>query len=57
MTIQVYRIDRKTGVRTLVRRKRTVEPAAWPELFSRYPPCVCPRCSGRTTDRAAGGTQ
>jgi hypothetical protein len=47
MTIAVYRINPQTGVRTQVRGRRTVEPATTPDLTSGYPPCACPRCTGK----------
>ncbi|MFK0116342.1 hypothetical protein [Streptomyces sp. NPDC090994] len=40
MTIEVYRIDPRTGARTQVREKRTVTPDSLPELFGRFPPCA-----------------
>ncbi|MEU0219534.1 hypothetical protein ABZ281_32530 [Streptomyces sp. NPDC006265] len=47
MTIEVYRINPETGVRTEVRRKHTVKPAEVPDLSSGYPPCACPHCKGK----------
>ncbi|WKX13018.1 hypothetical protein [Streptomyces sp. NL15-2K] len=44
MTIEVYRINPVTGVRTQVRAKRTVKPAEVPEVRQTYPACSCPRC-------------
>ncbi|MFD7131336.1 hypothetical protein [Streptomyces sp. NPDC059894] len=51
MTIAVYRIDPRTGVRTQVRPLRTVEPPDVPELFGRFPPCACPLCRAGTDAR------
>jgi hypothetical protein len=51
MTIEVYRINPRTGVRTQVRPLRTVKPADVPELFDGFPPCACPRCRARTDAR------
>lgn len=45
MTIEVYRINPRTGARTLVRSKHTVKPADVPEVGQKYPPCSCPRCT------------
>lgn len=47
MTIEVYRINPGTGVRTQVRPLRTIEAADVPELFDRFPPCACPPCRSR----------
>jgi hypothetical protein len=46
MTIEVYRINPQTGIRTLVRPKHTVTPADEPEYSINCPPCACPRCKG-----------
>ncbi|MDP9682253.1 MULTISPECIES: hypothetical protein [Streptomyces] len=47
MTLEVCRIDPRTGERTQVREKCEVTPDAVPELSSRMPPCACPRCRRR----------
>lgn len=44
MTIEVYRINPKTGARAQVIEKHTVKPATAPEVGQKYPPCSCPRC-------------
>ncbi|MBV7696654.1 hypothetical protein [Streptomyces sp. TRM70350] len=46
MTIEVYRINPNTGVRTEVIRKHTVKPVDAPEVGQKYPPCSCPHCVG-----------
>ena len=51
MTIEVYRVNPDTGVRTCVRKQHTVRPAKVPTLGQAYPPCICPRCSARTSAR------
>jgi len=51
MTIEVYRVNPETGVRTCVRKQHTVRPAKVPTLGQAYPPCICPRCSARTSAR------
>jgi hypothetical protein len=43
MTIEVYRINPRTGTRTQVRGKRTIKPADAPEAGEPYPRCTCPR--------------
>ncbi|MFI5800135.1 hypothetical protein [Streptomyces sp. NPDC051677] len=48
MTIEVYRINPETGVRTTVRRKHAVKPVEMVEVGQKYPPCMCARCEGRT---------
>lgn len=57
MTIEVYRINPQTGARTRVRQRHTVKPAAVPEFADKYPPCICPRCTGRAADRPTEGAQ
>jgi hypothetical protein len=44
MTIAVYRVNPKTGVRTDVQSKRTFVPGDVPEWAGGFPPCTCPRC-------------
>lgn len=51
MTIEVYRINPRTGARTQVRPLRTVEPPEVPDLSGRFPPCACPHCRARTDAR------
>lgn len=57
MTIGVYRLNAETGARTLVRAQHTVTPAKVPSLGQKYPPCICPRCSGRAADQPTEGTE
>lgn len=47
MTLEVYRINPETGVRTEVRKKHTVKPATVPDFSTRYPMCECPHCKGK----------
>lgn len=47
MTIEVYRINPETGVRTPVRAQHTVKPLQVPEDSTRYPACMCTSCEGR----------
>lgn len=57
MTIEVYRINPKTGVRTCVRKRHAVKPVKVPSLGQEYTPCICPRCSGRGADQSTEGEQ
>ncbi|MFE2017608.1 hypothetical protein ACFW9O_06060 [Streptomyces sp. NPDC059499] len=43
LTINVYRVDAKTGDRTPLKQYETV-PANGPSATGAYPPCTCPRC-------------
>ncbi|MEW2119224.1 hypothetical protein AB0945_29355 [Streptomyces sp. NPDC005474] len=51
MTLAVYRLNRETGARTLVRAKHTVQPARIPELGQKCPPYICPRCRSGAADQ------
>lgn len=57
MTIEVYRVNPATGVRTCVRKKSAVKPAKVPTLGQEYPPCICPSYSGRVSDQSTEGAQ
>lgn len=57
MTIEVYRINPATGVRTCVRKRHAVKPVKVPTLGQEYPPCICPRCSARVANPSTEGAQ
>jgi hypothetical protein len=57
MTIEVYRVNPATGVRTCVRKRHAVKPAKIPTLGPKYPPCICPRYSDRAPDQSREGTR
>lgn len=46
---RVYRVNRDTGERTVVKPLRTVKPAETPDPTSTFPKCECPM------HRKAGG--
>lgn len=50
--LRVYRVNRDTGERTVVKPLRTVQPAKQPDETSRFPECGCPlhRNGGRGCD-------
>ncbi len=49
MTLQVYRVDRATGVRTELPVTRSE--GSPHSLRGAFPPCRCPRCTGAVDAR------
>lgn len=53
MTIAVYKINRATGERTVIRPRRTVKPREFPELSSEWPKCTCLLCHNSRTEQTS----